>query len=222
MFGKITSSGFPQQQQPRKRSYRPWGCCLCPGSPSSQHQWQLCQKQIVSHSTIPKLSKYSLNSDLLFYCHLFCLLIRFRSSAAPFIIKGRVLRRPRLCKAGIFLQHRPVRFLTPPKKHGVCSHHQHLERANSGRSSRFAVAQRTFAPFFDASVNTIRPVNGHTPRKLPARASPRSNLSFHRISSPYIITETSSNCNLYFAVISENFKPFSLLSLYILYKNDRF
>ena len=28
-FGsKITSSGTPQQQQPRKRSYRPWGCYL--------------------------------------------------------------------------------------------------------------------------------------------------------------------------------------------------
>ena len=34
--GRITSSGTPQQQQPRKRSYRPWGCYLRPGSPSSQ------------------------------------------------------------------------------------------------------------------------------------------------------------------------------------------
>ena len=30
---KITS-GFPQQQQQRSRSYRPWGCCQRPGSPS--------------------------------------------------------------------------------------------------------------------------------------------------------------------------------------------
>ena len=114
-----------------------------------------------------------------------------------------------------------MRFFIPPKKHGVCPRHQHLARANSGRSSRFAVAQRTFAPFFDASVNTIRPVNGHTPRKLPARASPRSNLSFHRISSPYIITETSSNCNLYFAVISEIFPYISGDVLCTINKNSR-
>ena len=25
---EITSSETPQQQQPRRRSYRPWGCCL--------------------------------------------------------------------------------------------------------------------------------------------------------------------------------------------------
>ena len=40
---KITSSGFPQQRQPRKRSYRPWGCYLRPGSPSSQ-----CEIRFVS------------------------------------------------------------------------------------------------------------------------------------------------------------------------------
>ena len=37
----ITSSGFLQQQQPRKRSYRPWGCYLRPGNPSSQHESRL-------------------------------------------------------------------------------------------------------------------------------------------------------------------------------------
>ena len=26
---EITSSGTPQQQRPRKRSCRPWGCCQC-------------------------------------------------------------------------------------------------------------------------------------------------------------------------------------------------
>ena len=31
---EITSSGTPQQQQPRKRSCRPWGCYQRPGSPS--------------------------------------------------------------------------------------------------------------------------------------------------------------------------------------------
>ena len=38
---EITSSETPQQQQPRKRSYRPWGCCLRPGSPSSQRKIRL-------------------------------------------------------------------------------------------------------------------------------------------------------------------------------------
>ena len=38
---EITSSGTPQQQQPRKRSYRPWGCYLRPGSPSSQRKIRL-------------------------------------------------------------------------------------------------------------------------------------------------------------------------------------
>ena len=28
MGRRITSSGTPQQQRPRRRSYRPWGCCL--------------------------------------------------------------------------------------------------------------------------------------------------------------------------------------------------
>ena len=37
---KFTSE-IPQQQQPRKRSYRPWGCYLRPGSPSSQRQIRL-------------------------------------------------------------------------------------------------------------------------------------------------------------------------------------
>ena len=37
----LTSSGTPQQQQPRKRSYRPWGCYLRPGSPSSQQKIRL-------------------------------------------------------------------------------------------------------------------------------------------------------------------------------------
>ena len=32
------TSGTPQQQQPRKRSYRPWGCYLRPGNPSSQRE----------------------------------------------------------------------------------------------------------------------------------------------------------------------------------------
>ena len=31
----LTSSGTPQQQQPRRRSCRPWGCCLRPGSLAS-------------------------------------------------------------------------------------------------------------------------------------------------------------------------------------------
>ena len=42
LFGiyEITSE-IPQQQQPRKRSYRPWGCYQRPGSPSSQRQIRL-------------------------------------------------------------------------------------------------------------------------------------------------------------------------------------
>ena len=32
---RITSSGTPQQQRPRKRSCRPWGCCQRPGSLAS-------------------------------------------------------------------------------------------------------------------------------------------------------------------------------------------
>ena len=38
---EISPSGFPQQPQPRKRSYRPWGCCLRLGSPSFPRQIRL-------------------------------------------------------------------------------------------------------------------------------------------------------------------------------------
>ena len=40
-WGKNLTSEIPQQQQPRKRSYRPWGCYQRPGSPSSQRQIRL-------------------------------------------------------------------------------------------------------------------------------------------------------------------------------------
>ena len=40
-FEEISPSGFPQQQQPRRRSYRPWGCCPRPGSPSFPRQIRL-------------------------------------------------------------------------------------------------------------------------------------------------------------------------------------
>ena len=35
------TSGFQQLQQRKPRSYRPWGCCQRPGSPSSPHQIRL-------------------------------------------------------------------------------------------------------------------------------------------------------------------------------------
>ena len=44
----------------------------------------------------------------------------------------------------------------------------------------------------------LRPILGHTPRKLPLRASPQSNLSLHRISSPIIIQHPLQNCNSFF------------------------
>ena len=37
---EITSSGIPQQQQPRKRSYRPWGCYLRQKPTGSKLPWR--------------------------------------------------------------------------------------------------------------------------------------------------------------------------------------
>lgn len=44
----------------------------------------------------------------------------------------------------------------------------------------------------------LRPILGHTPRKLPLRASPQSNLSLHRISSPIIIQHCKKKCKSFF------------------------
>ena len=38
---EVLTSGFQQLQQRKPRSYRPWGCCLRPGSPSFQHHIRL-------------------------------------------------------------------------------------------------------------------------------------------------------------------------------------
>ena len=52
------TSGFPQQRQPRKRSYRPWGCCLRPGSPSFPRKIRLSAAFRLRHN---EFSRYLTN-----------------------------------------------------------------------------------------------------------------------------------------------------------------
>lgn len=64
----------------------------------------------------------------------------------------------------------------------------------------------------------LRPILGHTPRKLPLRASPQSNLSLHRISSPIIIQHSFSNCNSFSKFFMTIFNEYSPLNLCIFHK----
>ena len=63
----------------------------------------------------------------------------------------------------------------------------------------------------------LRPILGHTPRKLPLRASPQSNLSLHRISSPIIIQHLFQKCNRFFIFFMTIFNEFFINVLYILH-----
>jgi len=73
-----------------------------------------------------------------------------------------------------------------------------------------------------ASVIPFARLNGHTPRKLPAKASPGSNLSLHRISSLYIISDYYQNCNTFLSSKLQIFQKRQICQSVIMYKKAAF
>ena len=67
-----------------------------------------------------------------------------------------------------------------------------------------------------------RPINGHTPRKLPAVGG---NLSFHRTSSPTIIHENRKFCNSFrkisFTAFSKKINPIFIAFMVIMHKSRK-
>ena len=68
----------------------------------------------------------------------------------------------------------------------------------------------------------LRPILGHTLRKLPSRASPRSNLSLHRISSPIIISHHRKKIKSFSEIYMTIFNEFSKCDLYNVHNFGRF
>ena len=63
----------------------------------------------------------------------------------------------------------------------------------------------------------LRPILGHTPRKLPLRASPQSNLSLHRISSPIIISHSLKKSKSFLKIFMTIIYEYSRFDLCILH-----